>query len=111
MTLVAIHTGMRFSEQIRLKWDEVDFKQRLLTIRDSKPEKSRPVTLNEIAFEILKEIPQIIGCPFVFYTEKGTQRMLMARQRPGWLKAGGSRKPSLARLAPYLRKPFGDARC
>ena len=87
MILVAIHTGMRFSEQIRLKWDDVDFKQQLLTIRDSRPGKSRHVPLNEVAFETLK--PRMIGCPFVFYSEKGTQRTLMARQWPGWLKQAG----------------------
>jgi integrase len=89
MILVAIHTGMRFSEQIRLKWDDLDFKQRILTVRDSKPGKSRHVPLNEVAFEILKGIPQMIGCPFVFYTEKGTQRTEIARQWEGCLEQAG----------------------
>jgi len=42
---------MRFSEQIGLKWDDLDFKQWILTVRDSKPRKSRNVPLNEIALE------------------------------------------------------------
>jgi integrase len=89
MILFAIHTGVRFSEQIRTKWDDVDLRQRVLTIQDSKSGKARHIPLNTLVLEVLKGIPRSIGCPFVFYTEKGTQRTLMARQWPGWLKQAG----------------------
>jgi integrase len=86
MICVAIHTGLRFSEQVRLRWEDLDFRQRILTVRDSKPGKSRHIPLNEVAYEILKAIPQMIGRPFVFYNEQGEQRRQLARQWTGWLK-------------------------
>ena len=89
MILFAIHTGMRFSEQTKLKWEEVDFRQRVVKIRDSKSGKARHIPLNTVVLDVLKGIPRSIGCPFVFYTENGTQRTLMARQWPGWLKQAG----------------------
>jgi integrase len=36
LVLVALHAGLRFTEQMRLRWEDIDFKQRVLTVRDSK---------------------------------------------------------------------------
>ncbi len=84
--LVALHTGIRFSEQTRLKWDDLDLKQKILTVRNSKPGDPRHIPLNAVALEMLKEIPPMINCPFVFYTEEGAQRRELPRQWEDWLK-------------------------
>ena len=34
--MFAFHTGMRFGEQMHLKWEDVDFKQGLLTESQSR---------------------------------------------------------------------------
>ena len=36
LVLVALHTGMRKGEQLSLRWTDIDFHQRRLTIRESK---------------------------------------------------------------------------
>ena len=108
--MVALHTGMRFSEQIGLKWDDLDFKQRILTVRDSKPGKSRHVPLNEIAFETLKEIPPHDRLSVrVLYGERNAT----PPDGPavgGMVEGSSNRKLSLARLAAHLCKPSGNAR-
>jgi integrase len=43
--LVALHTGMRFGEQMRLRWEDIDFKQELLTVMESKSGSARHVPL------------------------------------------------------------------
>ncbi len=40
LVTVALHTGMRKGELLRLKWGDVDFRQRLVTVRKSKSGKA-----------------------------------------------------------------------
>src|SRR5262249_41287465 len=58
LVLVALHTGMRFSEQIQLRWSDIDLKQRLLTVRDSKAGKPRHIPLNRTCLAALESIPR-----------------------------------------------------
>jgi site-specific recombinase XerD len=54
--LVSIHTGLRASEQWRLRWRDINFHQRILTARSTKngyPE--RHIPLNEVAVAALKQ--------------------------------------------------------
>jgi site-specific recombinase XerD len=51
---VALHTGMRRSEQYRLTWDCVDFERRVVTIPRSKHGETRYVFLNDAAIAALK---------------------------------------------------------
>jgi site-specific recombinase XerD len=54
---LAVHTGMRPSEQYNLTWDRVDFQRQLLTIPLSKTGKTRHIPLNSIAVSALKRLP------------------------------------------------------
>jgi integrase len=83
--LVALHSGMRFGEQMRLKWEDIDLKQRALTISESKAGKARHVPLNQIAVTTLQSIPRRLNCPWVFYNEDGDMREQLPRQWEGWL--------------------------
>jgi integrase len=51
---IAVHTGMRRSEQYGLTWDCVDFEKRILTIPRSKHGGTRYVFLNEVALAALQ---------------------------------------------------------
>jgi site-specific recombinase XerD len=50
---LAIHTGMRMSEQYRLRWEDVSFTRRTLTIPRSKNGETRHVPLNKAALAAL----------------------------------------------------------
>lgn len=46
---LALHTGMRWGEQYRLRWPEADMERDILTIRRSKPGERRYVPMNSVA--------------------------------------------------------------
>jgi integrase len=71
---LAILTGMRLSEQFRLRWAEVDLERGLITLPETKAGKVQFVRLNEEAKEILRtrQIQQMnrsIVSPFVYPSE------------------------------------------
>lgn len=56
--LTSIHTGMRASEQFQLKWREVSFERRMISLPKTKTGKARHIPLNSIALQALHERKQ-----------------------------------------------------
>jgi integrase len=54
--VIALHTGMRPSEQYSLKWDRVDLMRHLISIPKSKNGKARHIPLNREAVRALTEL-------------------------------------------------------
>lgn len=52
-------TGARLSEILTLKWEDVDFKQRMIWLKDSKTG-AKPIYLSDQAIEVLRMIPRKI---------------------------------------------------
>lgn len=65
---VAYVTGMRRGEILGLRWDQVDFKNRMIVLgaADTKTQEKREVPLDDELIELLQRIPKVIGCPNVF---------------------------------------------
>ena len=60
LLVTAIHTGMRKSELFNLKWDDVDFQQRTVTVQSksdwhTKNYKARTIQMTPFLYEVLKE--------------------------------------------------------
>jgi len=53
---VSVHTGLRWSEQRRLGWRDVDFLTGLLTVRQTKSGYSRDVPMNSIVRSVLLDV-------------------------------------------------------
>ena len=53
---IALHTGMRPSEQYGLTWDRVDLVRKLVTIRKSKSGNTRHIPLNSVALAAFREL-------------------------------------------------------
>jgi integrase len=64
--LLALCTGMRRSEIFSLQWDDMDFMQGFITIRDPKGGTNQTIPLSEAAKDILENRPRVKGSPFVF---------------------------------------------
>jgi len=64
--LTALHTGMRRGEIIELRWTDVDFNNRMITIQDSKSGKKRMIPINDILYETLKVLPSRFQKGYVF---------------------------------------------
>jgi site-specific recombinase XerD len=55
---IALHTGMRPSEQYSMLWDQVDFSLKLVTIPRSKNGEMRHIPLNSVALAAFKALQQ-----------------------------------------------------
>jgi integrase len=53
--LVSIHTGMRAGEQFQLKWRDVSFERRMISLPKTKTGKARHIPLNVIALQAIQE--------------------------------------------------------
>jgi len=62
----AIETCLRASEQYSLKWSDVSFDSKTLTIPLSKSNKTRRVPLSEQALSILRSLDSALESPWVF---------------------------------------------
>jgi integrase len=51
----ALNTGMRKSELLGLRWEEVDLEQRLICIKNAKNHKKRYIPINDVVLEVMNE--------------------------------------------------------
>ncbi len=71
--MVALHTGMRRGELLRLTWDDVDLAQGFIHIRQTKSGERRTVPMNETVWGILSTLRMSQDIPWVFHGEEGRQ--------------------------------------
>jgi integrase len=73
---LAYWTGMRKGEILGLRWDQVDFQNKVVNLEaaDTKTQEKREVPLTEGLIDLLKRTPKTLGSPYVF-NHKG-QRLL-----------------------------------
>lgn len=64
LVVVALNTGMRRGELLRLTWSDVDLVARLVTVRQSKSGKVRYIPLNAAAVKALRSIQRPEGLVF-----------------------------------------------
>ena len=63
-----IHTGLRRGELFSLKWKDIDSKNRLLVVKNTKNNENRVIPLNEIALNVLRRVPRQLHNEHVFTT-------------------------------------------
>jgi len=64
--IAALHTGMRKGEILKLKWPDVDFKNRIITVQESKSGKKRMLPMDDTVCEALKLLPTRFQRGYVF---------------------------------------------
>lgn len=67
IVITALNTGMRKSEILNLKWDDVDLKHNLITVRNTKNGEPRRIAINGTLRETLSNILRRLDVPFVFF--------------------------------------------
>jgi integrase len=76
MVRVAMFTGLRRSEIFKLKWDDLDFRNRIIHVRDPKPGEDEVTFMNELAIEALENQKKFRkDSPYVFPGRGGKQRV------------------------------------
>jgi len=63
---LALSTGMRRGELLRLRWEDIDFERGFITIRDPKGGKDQAIPLNAAARAVLEAHPSTPESPWVF---------------------------------------------
>jgi integrase len=71
MVAVAIHTGLRRSEQFNLCWENVDFNTGIITVPRSKHGEARRLPMNDTVREILRSRPSRLKSAYVFPSATG----------------------------------------
>lgn len=70
IVLVALNTGMRKSEILRLKWADVDFRRRIIYVLDAKTGE-REIPLNDLLFKVLLRVRKNPKSPYIFCHKNG----------------------------------------
>ncbi len=73
LIIFAINTGTRRDEMLSLKWSEVDFSRRVLTLLVTKNKEKRTVPMNEVVSELLKAKSKGSTSEYAFGSETGTK--------------------------------------
>ncbi|MCJ7545033.1 MAG: tyrosine-type recombinase/integrase [Phycisphaerae bacterium] len=80
--VVALNTGLRMNELRLLRWEDVDFARRVLTVRKSKSKRPRLLPLNRLALEALhRQLQATAGLAWVFPGWRGPGPALADRPR------------------------------
>jgi len=64
--IIAVNTGLRFGELINLQWSDVDQKNRILTLRETKDGTTARVPFNDEVWLALETMPRVAGNPYLF---------------------------------------------
>lgn len=67
---ILMYTAVRKSEAQNMKWEHLDLNNQIWTIPKTKNGRRHEVHLTKPAMKILKELPRVVGNPYVFVGEK-----------------------------------------
>lgn len=73
--IIAVNTGMRRGELLSLKWKDVDVKERLITLWDTKNKEKRYVHMNSVVADIFIKIPLNRESEYVFAGKEGNSHI------------------------------------
>jgi integrase len=72
---MALYTGMRRGELLKLKWEHVDFERGFITLVDPKGKINQTIPMNDAARGVLEANPRTKDTPYVFPGRGGKQRV------------------------------------
>ena len=71
VVLVAVHTGMRKGEILKLKWDQVDIRHSFLLLDETKNGERREIPINRTLYELFAGMPRSLESEYVFVGKDG----------------------------------------
>jgi integrase len=63
---LAMHTGMRRSEMLTLRWGDVDLRRRTITLSHTKNHERQVIPINDTVAAVLKAWPRVVGTDALF---------------------------------------------
>jgi len=71
IVIVAVCTGLRKGEIVNIKWEDIDFRNRIIYIGNTKNGEKREIPINDYLTETLKSIKRNDVSPYVFCNKGG----------------------------------------
>lgn len=71
LVITTLYTGMRRGEVLNLTWDQVDLKQGVIRLTQTKNGEARDLPINETVRSVLAGLRTRIDVPWVFHDEEG----------------------------------------
>jgi len=69
--VVALNTGMRKGEILNLKWDDLDFRQKIIYLLNTKNNEKKEIPMNQVVFYTLFKVKKHPESPYVFCNKDG----------------------------------------
>ncbi len=69
--IVAVNTGMRRSEILNLRWEDINFKEGYIAVRESKNNDSRIIPMNKVLMETVKSVKSNGTSEYLFVHDHG----------------------------------------
>ena len=85
--LCAYFTGMRRSEIAKLKWENVDFEDEYIYVKETKNNESRGIPIDDTLLETLHNLKKNRDCEFVFTTHEGNPYIHITVWKRAWATA------------------------
>ena len=77
---LALYTGMRRSEIFKLKWADLDFERKFISIRDPKGGSNQTIPMNDAAEQVFKIMAPRVNNPYVFPGRKEGSHLTECRK-------------------------------
>lgn len=80
--LTYLLTGMRKNEVLTLKWSDINWDTKKIRLGDTKAGRVHYVPISTVAEDILKKIPKVNGCSYIFAGRDGGDTHLINISKP-----------------------------
>lgn len=71
IVLLALNTGLRKSELLHLRWQDIDLQHRLLHVERSKNGERRDLPMTQTVLDLLRAMPRRVDTPYLFANDEG----------------------------------------
>jgi len=77
IVLIALNTGLRKTELLTLRRQDLDFKNRMLRVEQSKNGERRDIPMTPLVHDLLRAIPRRVDTPYVFANTDGAPQQYL----------------------------------
>lgn len=109
LVLMAVLTGLRQGDIFRLRWSDMSFESRTMSITQRKTNHSLVLQMSEAVADVLRKIPKSADSPYIFNDNGG------CLEKDSWVRSSFKNACKKAGITDFqfrdLRRTFGTLQC